>query len=326
LVDALHIGPLSIMVNLWANGCTVLVIFLTGNIHTSLRTTLGEKLLLGVIMEEDIDVAFDLLGGRPVDLAILLKALLLVHVFLVLSPALLFALLIVDRAGGKFASIPLAEALLELLLVLVARHVHLEESMIVMFALIVELDPHGVGRCVRFNLTLQPPSELTIAMASTGLTVTNRRVTRLFRSRVRWLIWVSNGQCLWLPANCSVAVGQVWAEAALWDAWRVWDLKAVKSSTRLCHRLVRTVDLEAAFMVGTAQRMAFVLHGMAVSHCLLVLRVALAEAVLHKAIEVLLIVPVGIIEGSLDALHKHVTDGMKSFFDIIIKFPGGLRD
>jgi len=326
LVDALHIWPLSIMVNLWANGCTVLVIFLTGNIHTSLRTTLGEKLLLGVIMEEDIDVAFDLLGGRPVDLAILLKALLLVHVFLVLSPALLFALLIVDRAGGKFASIPLAEALLELLLVLVARHVHLEESMIVMFALIVELDPHGVGRCVRFNLTLQPPSELTIAMASTGLTVTNRRVTRLFRSRVRWLIWVSNGQCLWLPANCSVAVGQVWAEAALWDAWRVWDLKAVKSSTRLCHRLVRTVDLEAAFMVGTAQRMAFVLHGMAVSHCLLVLRVALAEAVLHKAIEVLLIVPVGIIEGSLDALHKHVTDGMKSFFDIIIKFPGGLRD
>jgi len=63
LVDAFSIRPHSIMVNLGANGCTVLVIFFTGSIHTGLRTALGEKLLLGVIMEEDIKVALDLLGG-----------------------------------------------------------------------------------------------------------------------------------------------------------------------------------------------------------------------------------------------------------------------
>jgi len=63
LVDAFCIRPHSIMVNLGANGCAVLVIFLTGIIHTGLRTTLGEKLLLGVMMEEDIKVALDLLGG-----------------------------------------------------------------------------------------------------------------------------------------------------------------------------------------------------------------------------------------------------------------------
>jgi len=74
------------MVNLGANGCTVLVIFLTGNIHASLRTALGEKLLLGVIMEEDIKVAYDLLGGLPVVLAVFLEALLLMDMFQALGP------------------------------------------------------------------------------------------------------------------------------------------------------------------------------------------------------------------------------------------------
>jgi len=161
------------MVNLRANGCAVLVVFLTGDIHTSLRTALGEKLLLGVIMEEDIKVALDLLGGRPIDLAVLLKTFLLVHMFFIFSPALLFALLKVDRAGGKLAGIFLAETLLKLLLILVAGQVNLEERMVVMFALIVELDPHSVSRCVRFDLALQPSSKLTIAVSSAGLAMTN---------------------------------------------------------------------------------------------------------------------------------------------------------
>jgi len=161
------------MVNLRANGCAVLVVFLTGNIHTSLRTALGEKLLLGVIMEEDIKVALDLLGGRPIDLAVLLKTFLLVHMFFILMPALFFALLKIDRACGKLACIFLAKTLLKLLLILVARHVNLQEGMVVMFALIVELDPHSVSRCVRFDLALQPSSKLTIAVSSAGLAVTN---------------------------------------------------------------------------------------------------------------------------------------------------------
>jgi hypothetical protein len=63
LIDALDIRPLPIVVNLRANSCAVLVICLTCHVHAILRTTLREKLLLGIIMEEDIKVAFNLLGG-----------------------------------------------------------------------------------------------------------------------------------------------------------------------------------------------------------------------------------------------------------------------
>jgi len=63
LIDALSIRPHPIVVNLRANSRTVLVICLTCLVHASLRSTLGEKLLLRIIMEEDIKVAFNLLGG-----------------------------------------------------------------------------------------------------------------------------------------------------------------------------------------------------------------------------------------------------------------------
>jgi len=95
------------------------------------------------------------------------------HMFFIFVPALLFALLKVDRASGILAGIFLAEALLKPLLGLVALQVNVEESMIVMFALIVELDPHSVGRCVRLNLTLQPSSKLASAVSSVGLAVTS---------------------------------------------------------------------------------------------------------------------------------------------------------
>jgi len=73
---------------------------------------------------------FNLLGGRPVDLAVLLKPFLLVHMFFIFMPALLVALLKVDRADGKLASILLAETLLKLILTLVAMHVNRQELMV----------------------------------------------------------------------------------------------------------------------------------------------------------------------------------------------------
>jgi hypothetical protein len=54
---------LAVVVNLWANGSTVLVVVLSSNIYAVLRATFTNQLLLSVIMEEDIDIAFDLLGG-----------------------------------------------------------------------------------------------------------------------------------------------------------------------------------------------------------------------------------------------------------------------
>jgi hypothetical protein len=102
------------------------------------------------------------------------------------------------------ARILLAEALLEFLLGLVARHVHCKEGMVVFLALSPELDPFSVGRLVPDNLALKPASELAIAISSPRLAVTDRRVPRFFRSWVGWLVRVRNGE--FVPANCSVAI------------------------------------------------------------------------------------------------------------------------
>jgi hypothetical protein len=108
--------PFTVMVDLEADGVAVLVIFLTGLIDASLRATLGEELLLCVIMEEDVNIAFNLLGRRPIDLAVLLQALLFEDEFLVPGPASSTALLVFDIASNLLATVLLAHALLKPLL------------------------------------------------------------------------------------------------------------------------------------------------------------------------------------------------------------------
>jgi hypothetical protein len=54
--------PHTLIVNLETDGVAVLVVGLTSLIDARLTAALGEKLLLGVVVEEDIDIAFDLLG------------------------------------------------------------------------------------------------------------------------------------------------------------------------------------------------------------------------------------------------------------------------
>jgi hypothetical protein len=104
------------MVNLNADGVAVLVVFFTGLVDAGLRTTLGEELLLCVIMEEDVDIAFNLLGRRPIDLAVLLQALLLKDEFLIPGPASGTALLIFNIASYLLATVLLTQALLKTLL------------------------------------------------------------------------------------------------------------------------------------------------------------------------------------------------------------------
>jgi len=150
------------------------------------------------------------------------------HVDLVLTPALLLALLKVDGAGGELACILLAQALFELLLSPVAIHVNGEECMVVLLALGPKLDPLSIGRLVPDDLALQPTSELARAVASTNFTVRVHRVTRLLRNWVGWLLRVSDGQCF--DTRGTVTVGEIWAQAIFWDARRIWDLKAVECS------------------------------------------------------------------------------------------------
>jgi hypothetical protein len=63
LRDAHNGRPGTIMVNLKADGVAVLVVCLAGVTDASLTTALGEELFLGVIMEENVNVAFDFLGS-----------------------------------------------------------------------------------------------------------------------------------------------------------------------------------------------------------------------------------------------------------------------
>jgi hypothetical protein len=108
----------------------VLVVFLSSNVHAVLGATCGEQLFLGVVMEEDIDVALNLLGGGPINLAILLQALLLRHQLIIPGPALLSALFEVDCTEYVLTPVLITLALLECFLVCIAMHVSLEEGMV----------------------------------------------------------------------------------------------------------------------------------------------------------------------------------------------------
>jgi hypothetical protein len=149
-------GPDTIVVNLEADGVAVLVVCFASFIDASLATALGEKLLLCVIVEEDVDVALDFLGGRPIDLAVLLQALLLEDKLLIPGPAAGTALLVLHSAGCVFASILLAHAQLELLLGRIARHVSLEEIVIGSLAFAPQELPLLVTALVLHNHLLQP--------------------------------------------------------------------------------------------------------------------------------------------------------------------------
>jgi hypothetical protein len=56
-----NLGPLTVKVDLKADGVAMLVVFLTSLIDTLLSSTLAQELSLGVVMEENVNIAFDLL-------------------------------------------------------------------------------------------------------------------------------------------------------------------------------------------------------------------------------------------------------------------------
>jgi len=130
-----------IVVDMSANCVTMLVICLAGNIHALFISTLGEKFILGVLVQEDVNKAFNLLGCRPIDLAVLLKALLLLDDLLVSIPAAVLALLEFDRACSFVTTALSAQALLKFLLSCITVHVDGEEIMVVNLASAMEGGP-----------------------------------------------------------------------------------------------------------------------------------------------------------------------------------------
>jgi len=61
ILHAHNARPDTVMVNLEADGVAVLVVCFASLIDASLTAALGEELFLGVVMEENVNVAFDLL-------------------------------------------------------------------------------------------------------------------------------------------------------------------------------------------------------------------------------------------------------------------------
>jgi hypothetical protein len=99
VVAASGFGPDSVMVGVNTDGRAALVSLLPGNIDTVLCATVFQQLLLGVVVEEDIKITFNLLGGRPIYLTVLLQTLDVGHFITVGIPALVDAKIHIHRTN-----------------------------------------------------------------------------------------------------------------------------------------------------------------------------------------------------------------------------------
>jgi hypothetical protein len=161
-----HLRPLTVVVNLLADLAAVIVIRLAcfGQAILAIASTFGQELFLGVVVEHHINVAFDPLGGRPIDLAVLLQALLGPNFILVDHPACLHALA-VSNAGSKLAAVPSALATLELPLRDVSIVIHIQVSMVRFLASLVLRGPICESIFKGIDVPLQPASELGVSSA-----------------------------------------------------------------------------------------------------------------------------------------------------------------
>jgi len=290
--------PHSVVVDMGANRVTMLVICLTGNIHALCSATLGEKFLLGVLVQEDVDEAFDFLGCRPIDLAVLLKALLLLDELRVSTPAAFLALLEFDSACSFVATALSAQALLKFLLSCIADHVNCEEIMVVCLALCMILQPSVVSAREVADHLLNPAS------------VCSRAITKLSNTDL-------------IIAALLVASHEVWAETFFVWAWEVLPVEdeATELTAALAHLDIRFVHFSSTFHVSLV--VTFTLIGHADASCcgLLVGVDASHKAQFCVAVQVLLVNLVLLHECGLDVPHKDFADGFQRIANVLIKFP-----
>jgi hypothetical protein len=279
----------------------MLVVFLSSNIHAVLAATLVEQLFLAVVMEEDINVAFNLLGGRPINLAIVFSALLLTNNFLVPFPTSLGALCKVDCAGGPLASAVLTQAHLHFFLGCIALHVSREEGMVRCLAGPVLLFPSGMGSPEFVELPCEPGSIGSFAISDFCTAIT------------------------------FVAIPNIWAQAifcwAVWPFFFFWARPfTMKSTTSLCHDLVFAVHVRAATNMIVLKTCAPLLHGNALFVVLRPSAIASSKAVTCEAVHVLLVCLVLVHERILNTPHKHITNGLQSIPDVFVELPCRLLD
>merc|ERR1719359_1433683 len=137
----LGVGGGCIEIDFWADRVAVLVLGFTVLVVAILSATSGKQFLLSWLGKQDIHIAFDLLGSRPIDLAILLQALLgLVGSFelsLASSPAFIVGVFAIQIMASFIFTI----GNLTLCLLAITLGIHLHIGVIGSSALVVQNRP-----------------------------------------------------------------------------------------------------------------------------------------------------------------------------------------
>jgi hypothetical protein len=120
-------------------------------------------------------------------------------------------------------------------------------------------------------------------------------------------------------ASCKVR-----AETRLWCAWLICPTldEGMEGATILCHFYVVLLDSVAAFNVSKCHLGVALVEHAITSVCLtIIFSDACAKARFCGTTHVLLVLLVRINQRILDALHKHVADGLQCGLNVGIKFP-----
>jgi hypothetical protein len=164
LVIASGPRPFASIVHIWADGGAAFVCCLPCLIDASFCATVGNQIVLSEICHEDIKVAFNLLRGRPINLAVLLLTLQIWHRLLVDLPTLVLARVIVIGANGFSPEVLLTHALLELALDTITFHICVQEDLVCRRAFFPRFFPLGVLGLVLCDGSLQPSSIPSLAV------------------------------------------------------------------------------------------------------------------------------------------------------------------
>jgi len=148
--------PFTTEVYLSANLGAMLIVFLSSNVDAVLSAALGQELLFCVFMKEDIQIAFNLLCGRPINLAVLLLALKRGHTFLIPGPASIPAVRVVWTTECVIHGTLLTHAGLKFLLMTIAFHICIQELLVCIRALIPQSVPLLPGSLVLGDCFQEP--------------------------------------------------------------------------------------------------------------------------------------------------------------------------
>jgi hypothetical protein len=207
------IAPVSLEINLNTNIVALVVHQLAVLVEAIISSTFFQQLFFCRIFQENIHKALDLLRGRPIDLAILLKALLVLIGGFKVRLAAPPTLVVIVFAIQIVTSIPLAILCLTLCLHAVANGILLNISTVSGTAFLVQFRPR-VKRTPEFRcLVCDPRSKgsihvqvcnLTAAKTTTIPGAVPKQATFLLEFGARHLVKVAH-KVVQRPALCNVS-------------------------------------------------------------------------------------------------------------------------